>query len=232
LKAFITLLSVCLFSFSIALAFPRADLAESNEQKDHTMNQQSTSQQTTSEVPVETAVVSALVPSGFTEVSSRRVAVDAVEATLIRYERTDGRNRGITGEHVSFVLDQGNNLKGFMRMDLDLVGALPSRERANLVALDFLHKYAPDLVPNMEVLWIEPHEEIIRDNTSGKHELKTLTGTKVKCHNSSNGTYFWVIVGPTEQVITFERDIVWVTFPGHRQTEKWLHDNWLAETGR
>jgi hypothetical protein len=32
--------------------------------------------------------------------------------------------------------------------------------------------------------------------------------------------------------MVFERDIVWITFPGHRQTEKWLHDGWLkARTG-
>lgn len=196
------------------------------------MNQQAVSHQVVSEAPAETTIVSNLVPSGYTAVSSKKVSVDAVEATLVRYERVDGRNKGITGEHVSFVLDQAGRLKGFMRMDLDLVGQLPSRDRANLVAVNFLREYAPDLIPNMEVSWIEPHEEIVRDNTSGRHELKKLTGMKVKCHNSSDGTWFWIIVGPAEQVITFERDIVWITFPGQRQTEKWLHDNWLVETGQ
>ncbi len=28
-----------------------------------------------------------------------------------------------------------------------------------------------------------------------------------------------------------ERDISWITFPGHRGTEKWLHDSWLVENG-
>ena len=41
--------------------------------------------------------------------------------------------------------------------------------------------------------------------------------------------YFWVIVGSNEKPLVFERDIVWVTFPGHRKTEKWLHDAWLKE---
>jgi hypothetical protein len=32
--------------------------------------------------------------------------------------------------------------------------------------------------------------------------------------------------------MVFERDIVWSNMPGHRQTEKWLHDNWLAARTR
>jgi len=43
----------------------------------------------------------------------------------------------------------------------------------------------------------------------------------------ADGRWFWVIVGSDEKPMVFERDIVWVTFPGHRKTEKWLHDSWL-----
>jgi hypothetical protein len=38
-------------------------------------------------------------------------------------------------------------------------------------------------------------------------------------------------VGSDKDVMAFERDIVWITVPGHRQTEKWLHDTWLTERG-
>ena len=55
---------------------------------------------------------------------------------------------------------------------------------------------------------------------------------KVKMRNSADGRWMWVIVGADRKVMVFERDIVWVTFPGHRQTEKWLHDSWLSENGR
>ncbi len=38
----------------------------------------------------------------------------------------------------------------------------------------------------------------------------------------------WVIVGKDNEVITFERDIVWDFVRSGRQTEQWLHDSWLV----
>ena len=37
------------------------------------------------------------------------------------------------------------------------------------------------------------------------------------------------VFGANDKVMVFERDIVWITFPGRRKTEKWLHDQWLME---
>jgi hypothetical protein len=54
---------------------------------------------------------------------------------------------------------------------------------------------------------------------------------KVKCRNTADGRWFWVIVGPGGQVITFERDVVWHTSLGMRCTEMWLHDLWLMHRG-
>ncbi len=52
---------------------------------------------------------------------------------------------------------------------------------------------------------------------------------KVKAQNLADGRWFWVIVGSDERPMVFERDIVWINFPGHRKTEKWLHDSWLKK---
>lgn len=172
---------------------------------------------------------SALVPDTFVATARTEVRVDAVPATLLRYERADRRNQGLMGEHISMVMGAEGKLKGFTRMDLDVQGELPSRDRANTVAIQFLKRHAPDLIANMQVSWIDPHDELIRDASGARAVEKRITGMKVKCRNGADGTWFWVIVGPKEQVITFERDIVWVTFPGRRKTEKWLHDAWLAE---
>jgi len=49
---------------------------------------------------------------------------------------------------------------------------------------------------------------------------------KVKIRNTADGRWLWVIVGSDRKVMAFERDVVWITFPGHRGTEKWLHDSW------
>jgi hypothetical protein len=168
----------------------------------------------------------ALVPSGYKRVSARSVQVDRQTATLVRYERGDGRNAGLGGEHASFVFAPDGRLKGFTRMDGALSGAaLPSRDQARAAALDFMHAHAPDLVTSHEVHWVERHDERIR--VGGVETV--VAGMKVKMRNRADGLWMWVIVGPGAEVVTFERDIVWITMPGRRGTEKWLHDAWLKE---
>ena len=121
-------------------------------------------------------------------------------------------------------------LKGFANISLDLVGKpLPSRERTEQIARAFLQQTAPDLLPRMMISWIEPHDEPIRVQREGRTETVTLTGMKVKARNLADGRWFWVIVGSDQTPMVFERDIVWINFPGHRKTEKWLHDGWLKQ---
>lgn len=172
----------------------------------------------------------AFMPAGYSEVARRRVAVDGERAELVRHTRTDGRNAVQGGEHFSTVIAADGRLKGFARMDLDLVGGrLPPREDTQAIAMDFLRAAAPELLPVLEISWIEPHDEPLRVTRNGRAENLTLTGMKVKMRNRADGRWMWVIVGADRKVMVFERDIVWVTFPGHRKTEKWLHDAWLAE---
>ncbi|MFV0437028.1 MAG: hypothetical protein ACK5PS_06525 [Desulfopila sp.] len=169
-------------------------------------------------------------PDGYTEIARRPVTVDGESAELVRYTRKDGRNATLGGEHFSTVIAADGRLKGFARMDLDLAGhALPSRDETREVAMAFLRDAAPDLLGTLEISWIEPHDEPLRITRDGQSKMLTLTGMKVKMRDTADGRWMWVIVGANRQVMVFERDIVWVTFPGHRQTEKWLHDSWLAE---
>jgi hypothetical protein len=173
---------------------------------------------------------SAFMPAGYTEIARRAIAVDGERAELVRHTRTDDRNTALGGEHFSTVIARSGRLKGFARMDLDLVGGqLPSREETQAIAMDFLRVAAPELLPVLEISWIEPHDEPLRVTSNGRTENLTLTGMKVKMRNKADGRWMWVIVGADRKVMVFERDIVWVTFPGHRKTEKWLHDAWLAE---
>lgn len=171
-------------------------------------------------------------PAGYREAGRRSVTVDGEAAELVRYERLDGRNAGLGGEHFSTVIASSGRLKGFARIDPDLVGRdLPSREQAQAIAMAFLQKQAPDLLPGMKLSWIDPHDEPLRVTRDGKTEDLTLTGMKVKMRNTADGLWFWVIVGADHNVMVFERDIHWISFPGHRGTEKWLHDSWLVENG-
>ena len=170
------------------------------------------------------------IPQTHQKVARRAVTVDGEAAELTRYERRDGRNAGLEGEHFSTVVAADGKLNGFANISLDLAGQpLPSRERTEQIARAFLQEAAPDLLPRMKISWIEPHDESIRVARNGSIETVTLTGMKVKARNLADGRWFWVIVGSNEKPLVFERDIVWVTFPGHRKTEKWLHDAWLKE---
>ncbi|MDO5057570.1 MAG: hypothetical protein Q4E06_09630 [Lautropia sp.] len=180
-----------------------------------------TAQQTESSLPI---------PSPYVLSNSRDVMVDGEPAILRRYERTDNRNKMIGGEHFSTIISKDGRLKGFANMSLDLTARpLPSREQSEQIARAFLEEYAPDLLPRMEISWIEPHDEPLQVLRDGKAVEVTLTGLKVKARNLADGRWFWVIVGPDSKPMVFERDIVWVSFPGHRKTEKWLHDTWLAD---
>lgn len=175
-------------------------------------------------------LLAALIPASYQLASHRSVVVDGESAELTRYERKDDRNTGLEGEHFSTVVAADGTFKGFANISLDLAGKpLPSRERTEAIARAFLQSHAPELLPRMQISWIEPHDEPIRVQRDGRSETVTLTGMKVKARNLSDGRWFWVIVGSDERPMVFERDIVWITFPGHRKTEKWLHDSWLKE---
>lgn len=174
--------------------------------------------------------INRIIPSDYVKVHARQVTVDGEQATLTRFEREDGHNCGLGGEHFSVVVSKTGQLKGFSHIGLAYSsGILPTRERAQEIALNFLHESAPDLLPRMKINWINPHDEAFCVVRNGRPERVALTGMKVKVKNTGDGRWFWVIVGANERVMVFERDIVWITFPGHRQTEKWLHDQWIAE---
>lgn len=131
------------------------------------------------------------------------------------------------GEHISFVFSSDNKLKGLTRMskEFELVNnELPTKDKAKEVALDFISSYAGDLLKNMEIKWIKPHDETVKIGDISH----IVSGMKVKCRNLDDGKYFWVIVGKDNNVIVFERDIIWNFIKGGRQTEKWLHDGWLS----
>ena len=177
--------------------------------------------------------ITALVPASHHTVSHRAVQVDGAPATLTRFERRDGRNAGLEGEHFSTVVAADGTFLGFAHISQGLAGKpLPSRERTEAIARAFLQTHAPDLLPRMQIHWIDPHDEPIRVQRDGRTETVTLTGMKMKARNLADGRWFWVIVGSDEKPMVFERDIVWITFPGHRKTEKWLHDGWLKAQER
>ncbi|MGO1849472.1 hypothetical protein [Microbacterium sp.] len=102
--------------------------------------------------------------------------------------------------------------------------ALPGREEAEQVAVEFLTSIDPAFADGLTVQWINQHDETITgpDNTT-----VTVSGMKVKTRHDS-GLYTWVIVGAGNQIVTYERDITWNSDHSRRQTAMWLHDAWVT----
>ncbi len=169
------------------------------------------------------------IPDAFSRAAELMGVMDGTPIVLQRHMRVTEADVTVGGPHVSVVRTGAGLLMGFTLMDAALAGRpLPTAKEARKAAEAFLLAAAPELLESYEINWIKQHDETIMQ--AGR--LVTISGMKVKCRNLKDGRYFWVIVGPDLELITFERNIVWNFVAGYRQTEKWLHDSWLASTGR
>jgi hypothetical protein len=184
------------------------------------------------DTPNRTVLNAVTPPEGYTRVLAQPVAMDDAPVWHLRFEPapTAGDRPNLGGEHFSAVVAPDGALKGVTWLDRRFAeGALPEADRAQEIARNYLRSAAPDRIARMDVKWVRPHDEQIRITDAGHGRDVTVTGMKVKCRSTKDKRYFWVIVGPGDRVLTFERDIVWNTLRQKRQTEQWLHDAWLAE---
>lgn len=165
------------------------------------------------------------VPENYTLMQVREGVQNGENVFVFRYSK--GENSELLGEHFSFtIIEKSNQLLGVTWMDKQFAKGteLPSKEETEVIAKEYLAKVEPDLFGKLQNLWIAPHDETIVVNGNNV----TVTGMKYKCFIPTEDTYAWVIAGPDNKVITFERGIVW---QGGRVSEKWLHDSWLKERG-
>lgn len=174
--------------------------------------------------PLPQATRPLVIPSGYSLKSIVPRSHNGRRINVYRYEKANGENGGLGGEHYSFSVDAvGGELLGLMWMDARFAsGELLSEEAAADAAIHFLSRMAGDLLPELEVLWIREHKETI----AADGRKVRIPGMKYKAYRRSRGDYAWVIVGSGGDVITFERDILW---RGVRLTEKWLHDEYCAK---
>lgn len=152
-----------------------------------------------------------------------------------RYEKASGENRGLGGEHFSFTVDVlSGEVIGVTWMDGRFSPeAMPEEEEAQEAARRFLGRVAPGLGEQLTTLWVDRHDEKIL----AAGEEVPVSGIKVKMRRDFEGDYAWIIVGRSAGadgageepvVITFEH-IVWDSTAGHRATQFWLSDDYLAE---
>lgn len=179
---------------------------------------------------IEHNITMEFMPEGYQEVDRNSVTIDGELAELIRYQPPTSKTTLLGREHFSILTTSDGLLKGFSSMAPSLVkGDLPSKDEAKKIAIDFISRFAKDLLPVLKIHWIKPHKESFTMIQDEKKKTLVITGIKVKMQNTSDGRWMWTIIGPSKKVIIFERDVVWISFPGLRQTEKWLHDSWLED---
>ncbi|EKC9275614.1 hypothetical protein OQF52_004955 [Salmonella enterica] len=165
-----------------------------------------------------------VIPNGYNKIFQSSVKHNGIDATLIRYEK-DSKTIHYGHANVSFLISKNLRLEGlsWLLPEYRDTGKQLTKNQAESIAVNFLTIYAPDLLDNYKIQWIDRHEEIIDID----EKKTTIAGMKVKFRNIKDGLYFWVIVAPDGSVIIFERDIEWDFIKAGRQTEKWLHDSWL-----
>lgn len=169
-----------------------------------------------------------LLPSNeynFLPTLQKRGLHNGINVTLYRYQ-PEGKFV-LDQQHVSILQSDKGNLEGFVRLlpQYKISGRQISKDRAKTIAINFLQRFAPDLLDKFKVNWIDEHTEEIYVN----NEKIIISGMKVKCRNEKDGLYFWVVIAPDESVMIFERDVEWDFLRAGRKTEKWLHDSWLVK---
>lgn len=165
----------------------------------------------------------------------------------VRLEPSDEKNPRLHGEHISATVDLNTlQIIGFTRMEKHLSGEIHIYHQTALnQAVEFLKKFASDLMPEetitpeldsktefdsklsigkIELHWINQHSEEIILN----QEKIQIHGMKVKMFIPETQLWAWVIVDKTGNILTFERDIFWNFGQFRRETQMWLHDNWIA----
>lgn len=166
------------------------------------------------------------IPSGYKILSIAAIQADQTEAYCFRYAK--GTNTKLGGEHFSFIVTQNAPYKilGFTFMDVKYVdNDQLNKEQTEKIATDFLKAIDPMFFEQLQLQWIDIHDEQIDIN--GQKE--TVRGMKCKYYRPSHKDYAWIIVGYDGSIVTFERDILWSNGMQKRITEKWLHDSWLSE---
>lgn len=167
-----------------------------------------------------------IIPENFTRTISRKVHHNEIQVELSRYQEHGGEIN-YSGGNVSTLVSESGQLIGLSRLlpNYEFNNNNVDEDEARKIAMTFLNQHASDLLQNFKIQWIKNHDEVIYE--SGKKIV--ISGMKVKCRNLMDGLYFWVIVAPNKDVIVFERDIEWDFIRAGRQTEKWLHDDWLVK---
>lgn len=185
--------------------------------------------------------------------SYRGPHLSAVPLVLLRFVKTASTSKTLEGEHLTALIDvSSKQLHGFTKMFYEpiITDRLISHTEALNQAISFIQNTAPEMfsdntikIPkffecelssklsfsekivlgSLELHWINKHyETVIIDKI-----LQQIWGMKVKMFIPAKKLWTWVIVDAAGNIQTFEKEIFWNFDEFMRDTEMWLHDEWL-----
>ncbi len=107
------------------------------------------------------------IPEGYELKNVRSRKQNEADVWVFRYEKLNGENNGLGGEHYSFTVDnESHKILGITWMDQRFASGqqLPSEKRTEELAQTFLNRTQPGLFNRLENHWIRPHDEFITAN--------------------------------------------------------------------
>jgi hypothetical protein len=186
--------------------------------------------------------------------SYRGPKLPAVQLVLLRFlKKNSPKKIQIGSEHLTVLIDINNKqLYGFTKMfyDAEVADHLLPHDQALDRAVSFIRHAAPDLIPGheikipeilkcdlmskltfseklvvgfVEIHWINKHYEDVVINGI----TQRIWGMKVKMFIPDENLWAWVIVDAAGNIQTFEKNIFWNFDAFVRDTQMWLHDDWL-----
>ena len=160
-------------------------------------------------------------PKLFSLVDSQTVTRNEQSVTVERYQA----ERGITpnNQHITVILDHYNQLVSYNNSAFIAQGAIPDRDEATSIALHTFEILMSEYKKEMNLIKVEYQKRGYIDLSGHVIEVPVLW---VKFAHQ-NGSFGWATVGPNAQIIELERDALWSTINGERETEMWNDDTWV-----
>lgn len=172
---------------------------------------------------------------------------------LLKFSKNDEPLLSLDGEHLTILIDIFNKkVHGFTKMffDENISHNIIPHKVALEKAIYFIQKISPDLIPinevklpkisnkkltsklsfvvkpkigNTELHWINKHYEYLKI----RDKKYQIFGMKVKLFIPDRNLWAWVIVDSAGNIQTFEKDIYWNFSKFIRDTQMWLHNDWI-----
>lgn len=172
------------------------------------------------------------IPEGYQVVYDQLVSRDGKQVHLRRYQPADLPEEALNREHVTVMYDDDGFLYSYNALTHPLSGPMPDEKEAYGIAEHVWQDVDPDYRKRLEQLRILDGQTRSYVNAAGETVSFPLLWAKY-ANTIDYGSYEWIGLGPTSEIVEFERLNIWDYPAGRQKTEMWYGDDWiLAHRGQ